>query len=311
MQKSVLSENVRPNDKQLVKFKRCGDISEIMWSEKRNNKSPITKLSDDLYLLNATGEIKEFEHKATSRADNLKIVAHSLSNLRDLINCNVTEPEKVRWCTLTYAENMTDSKRLYKDFEKFIKRFRYRYGQIEYIIACEPQGRGAWHIHALLIFPGVAPFIPNSEFAEIWGHGFVSIKKLADCDNLGAYLTAYLGDMELSEAFKSDVFKGSNYLTPDMFSVGGVVKECEVLQDDGTTLKKKFIKGARLRFYPDHFNIYRFSSGIKKPEIELISNNQAEKKVSADTLTFEKTVTLSDDDGFSNLLNYRYYNAKR
>lgn len=310
MQKEVLCDNIRPKERQLVKLKRCGDISEIMWSEKRNTTMPITKLSDDYYILNATGEIKEFEHKATSRADNLKSVAHSLARLRDYINCNVTDTSKIRWCTLTYAENMTDTKRLYKDFDKFIKRFRYRYsdyGKIEYIIACEPQGRGAWHIHALFIFPCTAPFIPNSELAEIWGQGFVNIKKLVDCDNIGAYLTAYLGDMELSDAIHSNLLhipQGAE------ISVCGNVKECDVLQDDGTTIKKKFIKGARLRIYPDHFQLYRCSLGIKKPEIEIMENFKAEKKVSADTLTFEKTVTLSDED-FSNIINYRYYNAKR
>jgi hypothetical protein len=63
--------------------------------------------------------------------------------------------------------------------------------------------------------------------------------------------------------------------------------------------------------YPPKFNIFRYSRGIKQPTVEMMSADKAEKKVSADTLTFEKTLKIENGDDFETLLNYRYYNSKR
>ena len=108
----------------------------------------------------------------------------------------------VRWITLTYAENMTDTDRLYFDFKDFNKRFQYYckingYSKPEYIVMMEPQGRGAWHCHLLYIWDCKAPYVANKTLRDLWGHGFVKIKKLDNCDNVGAYLTAYLGIWKL------------------------------------------------------------------------------------------------------------------
>ena len=45
----------------------------------------------------------------------------------------------------------------------------------------------------------------NAVVRDCWKQGFVTVKRLDDVDNVGAYLTAYLGDMELSEASKADM----------------------------------------------------------------------------------------------------------
>lgn len=64
--------------------------------------------------------------------------------------------------------------------------------------------------------------------------------------------------------------------------------------------------------YPPKFNIYRQSRGIKKPVVSYETEKEAQKKVSAGTLTFEKTIELSDSDSqFSNTINYRHYNLIR
>ena len=114
----------------------------------------VEKVSAELYVDKRTGEVKEFRH-AENRADSKASVAQSLRKLRDLINTNLAEPENALWVTLTYAENMRDAKRLYEDFRRFWQRFRYyldkhEYPPAEYITAAEPQGRGAWHLHAAL-----------------------------------------------------------------------------------------------------------------------------------------------------------------
>ena len=134
----------------------------------------------------------------------------------------------------------------------------------------EPQGRGAWHAHLLYIWQDMkAPFIPNHEFADLWGHGFVSIKKLDDIDNVGAYLTAYLGDMELSEI---------DWTKWNEITRGTTVKQVEMLDDDGQKVTKQVLKGARLNLYPANFNMVRCSRGIKRPIEEMMSQEKQIKK---------------------------------
>jgi len=93
--------------------------------------------------------------------------------------------------------------------------------------------------------------------------------------------------------------------------VGQQLKEVEI-EEDGKTLKKYYVKGARLKLYPVNFNMIRYSRGIKKPISELISQKDAEKKVSAATLTYEKTVMLKDtENNFESIINTKYYNRIR
>lgn len=142
---------------------QCGDIIECKSVEYRNRTSRIEKLDAETYRVKSTGEIKKFK-KGTSRKDAKATLAQSFQNLRNLINCNVTEDtiDNVLWITLTYAENMTDTKRLYDDFRKFNQRLQYYcqdngIPEYQYITVVEPQARGAWHHHLLLIWDCPAP----------------------------------------------------------------------------------------------------------------------------------------------------------
>lgn len=224
-------DNYSISEKDIVCVKEMGNVVEITYSQYRNNGQTIKKINNDEYMIMATGEIKQAQH-IKSRADNKSQVSQSLKRLRDYINTNVTDINKCKWITLTYKENMTDTKRLYQDFEKFIKRFRYKYGHIEYIVACEPQARGAWHLHCIIIFDDIAPFIPNSVVAALWQQGFTKTTKLDNIDNIGAYLTAYLGDMEYEEFIKTGV--NLKCIT---------FKEIEQIEGIKLNKPKKFVKG--------------------------------------------------------------------
>ncbi len=293
---------ISPSDH--VKVREMGNITEVIHLLHKNNKQYIQKIDKDHYVLMETGEIKPFVH-STSRADNKKTVARSLKKLRDIINTNVIDVKKCRWVTLTYAENMTDEKRLYTDFKKFILRLNYYcekegHGKPEYIVSCEPQGRGAWHCHVIFIFPNTAPFISNEKLRSIWRQGYVMIKKIDEnVDNIGAYLSAYLGDMELTEYSEIE----------NQFECSEI--KAVTVEENGKQKEKYFVKGARLRYYPPGFNIYRVSKGIKKPIEYETFNSEIMEKVSSDKLTFQKTLRLYDDNGNTlNRINYRYYKHK-
>lgn len=296
----VQSANPVFNRSDQVTVREMGNITEVVQILHRSTKAYIRKVDKDHYMLCETGEILECNH-IKSRADNTDSVRRSLKKLRDYLNTNVTDIKKCRWVTLTYAENMTDTKRLYSDFKNFILRFNYHcnkqgYGKPEYIVSCEPQGRGAWHCHIIFIFPKNAPFISNDILSSIWSHGYVSIKKIKDdVDNIGAYLSAYLGDMELTEL---------NEIENDF---SGKIKAVEI-EEDGKKKEKYFVKGARLKYYPPNFNIFRVSRGIKKPIEYQTYNLDAMEKVGFAEPTFQKTISVIDDTAHEiNRINYRYY----
>lgn len=302
----MLITKQRPQDipdidpEKVVKVKECGNIIEVMSREHRSFGAHILKISAEEYVLLKTGEVKPFNH-TESRADNLSMVARSLAYGRDMINANITDVTMCRWLTLTYAENMTDPRRLYEDFKEFNRRARKKWGHYEYITAAEPQGRGAWHLHAVLIFDHKAPYMANAAVADCWRKGFVTIKRLDDVDNVGAYLTAYLGDMELHEC-----------AAQGMTIHGEGVKLVEYTEE-GQKKSKAYIKGARMRLYPPQFHIFRWSRGCKKPIIEQMTYGRAQKeKALVGARTFRRAVLIEDDKSdFRDLVVYEYYNKCR
>lgn len=286
--------NVRPGHPGTpVTVKRCGNVTEIRYAVHGPPEIAIEKLNADMYVDKRTGEVKEFQHHA-NRAEDKASIAQSLHKLRDLINSNLEDPETALWVTLTYRENMTDPARLYEDYRRFWQRFKYYLSKqghppAEYIIAAEPQGRGAWHLHCLFLFLDKAPFIPNADMARIWDHGFIKTQSLRGVGNPGLYLISYLGDMELSEAVNTGQFKAGRLAeTKDK--------------------SKAVVKGARLKLYPPGFNLYRCSRGVKRPEVCQMTEQEAQAEVSGMPLTYEKTISITDEGGMlRNIINYRTY----
>lgn len=287
-------KDVRPAPTDEVTLKTAGNVMEIRYA-RNTDGSPIIKLDKDHGLDTRTGEVIDYQHNQ-NRAGDMASVAQSLKRLRDLINANLEDPDTALWVTLTYAENMTDAKRLYKNFHAFWKRFlrylkREGHPPAEYIGAAEPQGRGAWHLHCLFLFPCKAPYIPNADIARVCRHGFTKTKSLQGIDNPGLYLTAYLGDMELTEALSSGIKRGK-------------LAEVEVKGRQ----KKAIVKGARLKLYPPGFNLYRNSRGVKRPEVCQMTEQEAQAEVSGMPLTYEKTISITDEGGtLRNIINYRTY----
>lgn len=317
-------ERLKPQDVKVTptwaKLVTAGPVVELTGYQKVPEPPPCKPLDKDRYVYTAgpkEGLVEEYERSET-KFDAKQSVSRSLAKIRALINANVTVSQNCRWVTLTYAENMTDEKRLYDDFRKFWQRFLYwntkqGYEKPEYISVVEPQGRGAWHVHAFFIWPHVAPFIDNNAtLAPMWGHGFTKIKAVnGNVDNLGAYFSAYLADMPLSDVEKMS----------DAEKIKALVRGCDVteisVEEDGKRVKKRILKGARLALYPPEMNIYRTSRGIRRPEVEKgLTYAEVKKKVSGATLTFSRAFAISVTDEETktektNIVVKEYYNMKR
>lgn len=295
------------NESKLITLKEMGNIYEINYSSRNNIVPNIQLIDKDHYLNIKSGEIIECNHIA-NRSESKFQVGQSLKRLRDIINSNIIDTNQWKWVTLTYKDNMRDTNQLYRDFKCFIKKMRYRYNKynLSYIIACEPQARGAWHIHLLLGFNDIAPFVPNETIETIWGNGFTKTTKLDHIDNIGAYLTAYLGDMELTDTNIKEMIENGLHLSKNDIK--------QVTEIDGIKLKqpKSFIKGGRLYMYPPKFNLYRCSRDIKRPIVSKVPYYVATKKIGSTKPIYKSCISVTDtNNNFSNIYYYEYYNKNR
>lgn len=285
----------RVSDDGKCKLTTTGNVIRLQYLRYRPEECPILVLPDNQYCLKSTGEVLGRQKKATSRASNLNYVRRSMARMRDYINTNVVDANNTIWVTFTYVENMRDAKKLYFDFGNFNSEYRKRVGHYEYIAVAEPQARGAWHLHVFFIFED-KPYIDYNLIRHVWGHGRVEVQHMyGDIDNLGAYLSAYLSNYDLREIAEN----------------AGNKHDLNIIQrvtHDGDT--KSFIKGMRLSMYPPEFNMCRPSRGIKKPVEELMSIEDAKKKVSSGKLTYKKAVEIADEKhNYSNLVYTEYYNT--
>lgn len=278
----------------IVTVSEQGHIVELTASTHVKASPVLKKLSAEEYVDTRTGEVKQYIH-TENRAERYKDLKSSMKKLRDIVNCNTTDATRVLWATFTYAENMTDSKRLYSDFKRFNTRFRRYLAKeslplYEYICVAEPQERGAWHIHVIFIFSARAPFVPVSKLTEFWSQGYVFVRFSDNVDNLGAYLSAYLSDIPC------DV-NTSEY------------SSFNILEKQG----KKYIKGGRLSLYPPGFNYYRCSRGVKRPVVYETTLEEAHRSLAGSTLTYEYEADVIDNKTGNALFSYRkeFYNKKR
>lgn len=195
------------------------------------------------YRTNETGSFYEFKkierNKTTTKEQNLSSLYKSIKKAKDIINTNITKNTII--ITITYAENMKDTKKLYFDLNLFIKNLSNYWNNerklkepLKWFLAKEPQERGAWHAH-ILIFCKNKIVLPNEKIAYIWGKGFTKTERIKKKKNAGAYITSYLTNLEP--------------------------------EPNETKESKKNKKGKRLFMYPSHFKIFTHSRNLKKPII--------------------------------------------
>ena len=132
----------------------------------------------------------------------------------------------------------------------------------------------------------------------MWGQGFVTVHSLKNVDNIGAYVSAYLTDVEFNEETDAaTVFKA---MQED--------RQLEIKKVDGE--EKKFIKGGRLHMYPSGKQIYNKSKDMSMPERERMTYKKAKKIVGSAEPHYSKKYEIESDD-FSNTIIFQQYNSER
>lgn len=276
---------------------KMNHLVEIQHMNKMNRVNHIRKLNSDEYVDLSTGEIRDFERSA-NRSGNLNSLRQTFKKLRYLINNNFVGASNELFVTLTFRGELqtSDHLRVGKDYDNFLKRLKRRFkgiSRVEAIKVLEPHQSGNWHMHALLRFDDLDKiFISKDELAELWGNGFVDIQSLKDVDNIGAYVSAYLSDVEITEE--------------NLVSFIG--KDIDLKEVEG----KKIAKGARLPFYKSGVNIFSKTKGIAYPDRQEMYYQDAKKIVGAATPHYKKSIELTDEErDYSNTITYEQYNLKR
>lgn len=160
-----------------------------------------------------------------------QVLQRAKRNLRRLINANVGQYGKdftAKFLTLTFKENVQDIEHANYEFQKFIKRLNYhcfgmKKANLKYTCVVEFQKRGAIHYHTIIYN---MPYLKAKEIYNIWGNGFIKINKIDDIDNVGAYVTEYLGNAEKGQGkdVEDDRLQGEK----SYFSSRGLYKPVEI-----------------------------------------------------------------------------------
>lgn len=152
-------------------------------------------------------------------------------NLRRLINANVGQYGKeftAKFLTLTFKDNVKDLDKANYEFQKFIKRLNYycfgtKKANLRYTTVIEFQKRGAIHYHVIIYN---MPYVKANDIANVWGNGFIKINKIDNVDNVGAYVSEYLGQAEKGQGknIEDDRLQGKK----SYFSSRGLFKPVEI-----------------------------------------------------------------------------------
>ena len=160
-----------------------------------------------------------------------QVLQRAKKNLRRLINANVGqygEEFTAKFLTLTFKDNVQDIEQANYEFKKFIQRLNYKlYGtkkaNLKYTCVVEFQKRGAIHYHVIIYN---MPYVKANDISNIWGNGFIKINKIDDIDNVGAYVSEYLGQAEKGQG--KDVADDRLQGKKSYFSSRGLFKPIEL-----------------------------------------------------------------------------------
>jgi hypothetical protein len=101
-----------------------------------------------------------------------------------------SNPDLKVFVTLTFEENLIDSKKANYLFNQFVQKYNYRNkkNHLKYIAVIEFQKRGAVHYHLL-----IDRFVDKKFLQKLWGNGFTRIEHARGNSNqLAGYLIKYL-----------------------------------------------------------------------------------------------------------------------
>jgi hypothetical protein len=259
----VAKSNYKPKEWEKVKIRPEGKDRATVIKQEKRTKTHIKKISKTHYEVLSTGEIKEYKENTVeqNKKNRRQSLRRTFDQIKAIIRANfVNEGEPgcnaQVFMTLTYAENMTDEKRLYSDFDKFWKRLTYHIPGLEYLSIAEPQERGAWHLHVMIKKPTAKLlYIDYNLVAKLWPHGYSMTERLKSNDIGNYYIAYFTGALAALD---------NDHSLPD----GEALSSEEIYKNEKENPSKSVVKGMRLGMYPKNFRFYRRSRGMTVPQYE-------------------------------------------
>ncbi|WP_075982950.1 rolling circle replication-associated protein [Bacillus massilinigeriensis] len=124
----------------------------------------------------------------------LQVYYKARKQMKRLYHCNFVDAS-AKFITLLFDDNImqeaTNVQTCKVEFDKFMKRLRRQFPDIQYMAVTEFQdknSRGTVHYHMIANIP----YMPHEQLQALWGNGFVSISSITDDINTGEMLTQYL-----------------------------------------------------------------------------------------------------------------------
>ncbi len=175
-----------------IKAKRCGNIIKIHKYKNGILRGYKTKSSSTILRTRNLNTPESIER----RKNNLTRLR---SNFIDLINHNFTN--KDLFITLTYEKDV-EHVEVKKDFDKFIKKLKYRFGKnIKYAYVKKyDKLKLRYHYHIVVNID----YIGIDEFKDIWKHGFSQISKIENVNHVATYMANNIKDKDI-ENNKSNI----------------------------------------------------------------------------------------------------------
>ncbi|MGL9970345.1 hypothetical protein [Enterococcus sp. DIV1420a] len=145
----------------------------------------------------------------------------------------------------------------------------------------------------------------NAPLFDLWGQGFVTVRRLKNADNVGAYLTAYMADLPLEDLdvpynidengevlFEEEYFEEETYERLDK-----ALAYTKGVQVTKSNQKKAVIKGGRLRFYPRGTRLFNCVNCVEPTRQEMSYRQFKEVFGIKNTqLTLRKSVKIEDEE---------------
>lgn len=252
------------------KIIQSGDIIEIYEYEKGYLKGYELTYSEKRNVGRLKGE------KSNNYEEHRKqVLQRAKKNLRRLINANVGQYGKeftAKFLTLTFKDNVKDLDKANYEFEKFIKRLNYhcfgtKKANLKYTCVVEFQKRGAIHYHVIIYN---MPYIKANDIGNVWGNGFIKINKIDDVDNVGAYVSEYLGQAEKGQGhdIEDDRLQGKK----SYFSSKGLFKPIEITDKKIVETVAAALPSENLTYAADFENEHLGNISYKQYNLKKISS---------------------------------------
>lgn len=216
------------------------------------------------------------DYKSENYAEHRKqALSRAKRNLRRLINSNVGQYGKeftAKFLTLTFKDNISDLTIANYEFEKFIKRVNYnvfksKKANLKYTAVIEYQERGAIHYHIIIYN---MPYVHWDKLLDLWDRdykGGIWINKIESIDNVGAYVSEYLGDSEKGQGHdvKDDRLEGRK----SYFSSRGLFKPIEITDKKIVEQVSTALPSHTLKYSAEFSNEYLGDISYKQYNLKL------------------------------------------